>query len=198
MTQVKTFAGSGSTATFAGFYNGGGYTIHAVIEGTDQCLFPYVTGTVVNLATTGSINNTNQAAGICRSVRSGGSIINCYSLMDLSSGTGQAAGIAASTQSGDLYILNCYFGGSIFGNGGAICVWRSDRSGHFDFLYSSQKLGATNVAPCETLLSEDQMNEHLANIMNQNIDTLANQYGIDRGILNSWTKGEKTADLKTS
>ena len=195
MSTVSSYAGAGSTATFAGIYDGGVYTITANLSGKDQCIFPYVSGIILNLGTTGSVNNTNQASGICRSVRKGAVIINCYSLMSLTSGTGQSGGIAASTESGDLYILNCYFAGSITGSGGPICVWRSDRSGYFEYLYSASDLGADTLSSADILLTGDQMNEYLANTLSQNVELIKNKYQIDTSDLLDWTVGESTPVL---
>ena len=172
-------------------------TIHAVIVGGDQCIFPYVSGVVMNLGTTGSIDNRNQAAGICRSVRRGGAVINCYSLMELSSGSGQAGGIAASTQSGDLYLMNCYFAGVISGgNGGPICVWAGGRDGNFAYLYSPEDLGAYNVSYADVLLPWTQMNGDLANLLNSNIESCAADYNLDPSIFMKWTAGDSTPVFK--
>lgn len=192
MTTVADYRGMGSSANFAGIYNGNGYTIHAVLAGGDECIFPYVSGVVLNLGTTGSIDNRQQAAGICRSIRQGGAVINCYSLMELSSGSGQAGGIAASTQSGDLYLMNCYFGGVIVnGNGGPICVWQSGRDGHFGYLYSPDDLGANNISDADVLLPRGEMNGALAEMMNNNIDNLADEYGRDASLFMKWTAGNE-------
>ena len=191
MTTVKEYAGMGSSATFAGIYNGNGHTIHAVLRGGDQCVFPYVAGVVMNLGTTGSIENNQQAAGICRSVRREGSVVNCYSLMELISYSGQAGGIASSTQSGNLYLMNCYFGGTIWdGRGGPICVWQSDRQGYFACLYSPDDLGAENVGNADTLLPRNKMNKDLAKTLNNNIETLAKEYNLDASLFTKWVAGD--------
>ncbi len=191
MTNVKDYTGMGSAATFAGIYNGNGYTIHAELSGSDQCVFPYVSGVVMNLGTTGSVDNHYQAAGICRSVRRGGAVINCYSLMALSSSSGQAGGIAASTQSGDLYLMNCYFAGTIAdGRGGPSCVWQSGRDGYFGYLYSPDDLGADNISQADVLLPRGEMNKTLADTLNNNIDVLAAEYQLDASLFTKWTAGD--------
>ena len=69
MTKIQGYNGIGNEGRFGGVYDGNGYTIHAVIQGDDECIFPYLSGIVLNLGTTGSVTNSRQAAGICRSIR---------------------------------------------------------------------------------------------------------------------------------
>lgn len=213
MTKVKNYKGLGSNGTFAGVYNGNGYTIHAVLRGTDQCIFPYVAGLVMNLGTTGSVTNTEQAAGICRSIRQGGIILNCYSLMDVTStGSGLAGGLSASTQSGnDIMLLNCYFGGTVNGeNNSPSNVWYEGRNGIFALLYSPADLGAVNTsATADILLSRNEMKNELANILNGNHTILnedykdsllaaAKKYSVSLNDLCQWQKGENFPTLRHS
>lgn len=198
MTTVENYYGMGASANFAGIYNGGGYTIHAELWGNDECIFPYVSGVVMNLGTTGSVSNNQQAAGICRSIREGGAVINCYSLMDVSSDAGMAGGFSASTQSGELYLLNCYFAGTIRdGHGSPSNVWHEGRTGIFGYLYSPEDLGAENVSgDYDILLPRDQMNGALASTLNQNITDLAAQYSLDPALFCAWEAGENFPVLR--
>lgn len=117
----KDYPGVGKDSTFAGVYDGGGYKINVnlVVPG-DQCIFPYVTGTVMNLGTTGKLftsgmEDSTYSAGIARSVRDTGKIVNCYSTLDIN---GHAVRGIASSNYG--VIENCYFGGTLKArNGGA-------------------------------------------------------------------------------
>lgn len=199
MTTVDGYAGMGSSATFAGIYNGGGYTIHAELWGNDQCIFPYLSGVVMNLGTTGSVTNSQQAAGICRSIRHGGAVINCYSLMDIASDAGMAGGLSASTQSGDLYLLNCYFAGTIRdGEGSPSNVWYNGRAGYFGYLYSPDDLGAENTLDtADILLPRDQMNAPLASMLNQNIAQLSSEYNLNPADFCAWEAGETFPVLQT-
>ncbi len=175
LTQANNYRGIGSAGNFAGIYNGGGHILHAELTGSDECIFPYLSGVVLNLGTTGSIRNSGQAAGICRSIRQGGALINCYSLMDVSSDAGDlVGGLSASTQAGNnLMIANCYFGGTLGGEGAAATnAWKDGRGGTFAFLYSCVDVGATNLAPADIQLPANQMNGHLADLLNQNLDQL--------------------------
>ncbi|MBQ8288969.1 MAG: CotH kinase family protein [Clostridia bacterium] len=180
MTSVRGYRGIGSAGNFAGIYDGDGYTIHAELSGRDECIFPYLSGLVINLGTTGSVNNSAQAAGICRSIRQGGGIVNCYSLMDVTSHEdGLAGGLSASTQSGDILLVNCYFAGTVVGSQSSPSnVWQPGRDGTFAFLYSPDDLGGVNVSEtADVLLPRDQMNGDLADLLNANLSTLSELQG---------------------
>ncbi|MBQ8382571.1 MAG: CotH kinase family protein [Clostridia bacterium] len=201
MTTVPEYYGIGAEGNFAGIYDGNGYTIHAELEGTDECIFPYLSGLVINLGTTGSVTNSAQAAGICRSIRQGGGIVNCYSLMDVTSyGEGLAGGLSASTQAGnDILLVNCYFAGTVTGsNNSPSNVWYEGRGGTFAFLYSPDDLGAVNLSEyADVLLPRDQMNGALADLLNANLATLSELQGahtagekISANALCTWAAGE--------
>lgn len=75
---------------------------------------PYTTGIIMNLGTTGHITNTasdNGCAGIMRSIRDGGVMVNCYSTVDLNSQK-DAGGITWTVKSGGT-VENCYYKGKI-------------------------------------------------------------------------------------
>ena len=118
MSDVAGYAGIGKKATFSGIYDGQGHTITVNITGSDEngiSVFPYTSGTIMNLGTKGSITNNapteGGCAGIARSVRANGVIVNCYSTIDLNS-TKDAAGIAWTLQQSGT-IQNCYYMGKI-------------------------------------------------------------------------------------
>ena len=102
------YSGIGNKAEFAGTYDGGSFKINVKLEGDgDMCLFPVVTGKIMNLGSTGSIKSSDGCtAGIARSVNEGGVIANCYSYVDLK---GARAGGIATSNSGIVH--NCFFGG---------------------------------------------------------------------------------------
>ena len=112
MAKTTYYTGVANPNIFAGIYDGGSHTINANIKSTESSFFPYVTGTIMNLVTTGSISNVSHAGGICRSVRVGGLIINCGSTVTISSGS-NAGGIAPSNQSGGGSVIGCWFAGKI-------------------------------------------------------------------------------------
>ncbi len=109
LTGLANYTGVGSAQTFAGFYDGAGYTIKINITSeADGCLFPYTTGVIINLGVTGSVNNASNAAGICRSLRQGGRIVNCWSNVCVE---GETPGGIASSNYGT--IASCFFYGTL-------------------------------------------------------------------------------------
>ena len=111
MSGVSGYSGMGGTSIlFSGIYDGGGHTVNLNISGTaDCCLFPYTDGVIMNVGVTGSVKNTNNAAAICRSVRAGGVMVNCWSTATVSAE--DRAGSLARSNYGT--IANCYFGGTV-------------------------------------------------------------------------------------
>ncbi len=99
-----------SDKTFAGNYNGNGYTINVEISvSNDACIFPTVSGKIMNLGTTGTLtSNGAYSAGICRKLTPSGKLINSYSTMAI---TGNAVGGLVYNQYGT--VANCYFAGTI-------------------------------------------------------------------------------------
>ncbi len=194
MDEVNGYSGIGSSGTFAGVYDAAGHTITAHINSHDGCIFPYVSGVVMNLITKGSVTNQNQAAGICRSVRTGGALINCASLMDVTSTGGNAGGLSPSTQSGNgAVIVNCYFAGTLNGaeQSSPINCWLGGRGGIFSYLYYSEKCdnGNLSVSDDDTLLTAAQVKNELAATLNANLDKLADvlkTYGLSKSDLCRW------------
>ena len=113
MTQVSYYNGIANPNVFAGVYDGNGHTINAKIISTENSFFPYVSGTIMNLVTTGVVQNSTHAGGICRSVRTNGLIINCGSTVTVSSLQKNAGGITPSNQNGGGSIIGCWFAGKI-------------------------------------------------------------------------------------
>ena len=147
MIGYAGYNGIGKEGTFAGVYDGNGHIIKADISGSDEAIFPYVTGVVMNLITEGKVNNTDQAAGITRSVRKGGLILNCLSTMDITSQFQNAGGIAASNQSSGGTISGCVFVGKIQGAEvvGPINAYMDGRSGTFTYNYYLATAGGDAV-----------------------------------------------------
>ncbi|MBR2021641.1 MAG: alkaline phosphatase [Clostridia bacterium] len=153
----RDFAGMGSGSTFAGVYDGGGFKINVnlVVDG-DQSIFPYVTGTVMNLGTTGKIfsgamTDGTYTAGIARSVRDTGKLVNCYSTIEI---TGHGVrGLAASNYG---IIENCYFGGTLKArNGGSAIAGNS--GGSFINCYYDGSCGLTQSESVK-VSAEDKKN----------------------------------------
>lgn len=167
------YNGLGQNALFAGYYDGGGNTIAVNIQGTDNCVFPYVSGTIINVFTTGSITNTEQAAGIARSLRMGGAIINCGSTINITSPSGNSGGITASTEGvrdGEKVpvIANCYFAGSLSNiGGGPINPHSNGREVVTKFNYYLAGTG-TKAVEGETSMTAAQMKSGLHTTLNNN------------------------------
>ena len=109
LSGLAGYTGVDSGQTFAGFYDGAGHTININIESdTEQCLFPYITGAVINLGVTGSVKNESNAGAVCISVREGGKLVNCWSNACVE---GENAGGLALTNYGT--IASCFFFGTL-------------------------------------------------------------------------------------
>lgn len=202
LTTLADYSGVGASATFAGVYDGCGHTIKAVLSGNDECIFPYLTGTIMNLMTEGSITNNAQAAGICRSVRVGGVVINCASTMTLSGSF--AGGIAASNETGGGMILNCYFAGTVDGYEAAspINCYFMDRGGTYLNNYYLNTVTHTTADAIddenETALSESDMRSKLADNLNDGLSEAASYAGVSVSDLCEWqTVSGKMPQMKT-
>lgn len=189
MTKIAGYAGVGASATFAGLYDGGGYTIKVALQGQDECIFPYLTGTIMNLFTEGSALNTQQAAGICRSVRNGGVIVNCGSSMTLS-GT-YAGGITSSNQSGGGTIAGCFFLGSVEGTQAAspINCYSDGRGGNY---YANYYLEGITHTTADAWNGTDKneataLAKEIADLLNQSRKQIAKAAGVSESQLLSWT-----------
>lgn len=114
---------------FAGNYDGQGHTLNVKINASNTegiAVFPYTSGTIMNLGVTGSITNNasdNGCAGIVRTLvnhtngyteASAGKIINCWSTVDVKANK-EAAGIALSVESG-AGVYQCYYKGKVTAN----------------------------------------------------------------------------------
>ncbi|MBQ7364678.1 MAG: CotH kinase family protein [Clostridia bacterium] len=194
MSTVTFYTGIGGGYTFAGIYNGAGYKINLNLQSAnDGCPFPYVTGTVMNVFTTGTIANNGIAAGIARSVRVGGTIVNCGSSCTISSGA-HAGGITGSNQGGGGSIVGCFFIGTLqAGQVGPINVYYPDReAGNLgnnyykadcfpEGLYEADALRRDT----ETALTATQL-RMLHQTLNNNLATTATLSGVQKSELTTW------------
>ena len=118
-TVVGSYKGLGKNASFSGHYNGQGHRINVNISSSASdgtAVFPYTNGTVMNLGITGKIVNTEPtslAAGLCRSLQTGGQLINCYVTADIENAN-CVGGIAWTVYSGAT-VQNCHFIGKLTG-----------------------------------------------------------------------------------
>jgi len=190
------YNGLGSDYRFAGVYDGGGNMIQATIKGTDNCIFPYVSGVIMNLYTTGTIENTEQAAGIARSLRKGGVIINCASNMEIITPSSNCGGITASTEGGIgpddkvPVIANCYFAGTLSNTqGGPIVPHSAGRRVISENNYYVIGV-ATNVADGESAKTLEQIKAEVGALLNSFIENAANLVeGLSSDDLCRWEEG---------
>jgi len=195
MSTITFYNGIGGGNVFAGTYDGAGYTITLnIASANDGCPFPYVTGTVINVFTTGTIRNSGIAAGIARSVRIGGKIINCGSSCTLISAGAHAGGITGSNETGGGSIVGCFFIGSIqSGQPAPINVYYADRAteevGYNFYLAGCFPEGSyqvdNNRRNSETALSEEEVRT-LHQRLNNNFASVSRMAGVDRNALVSW------------
>ena len=114
LSGLEGYTGVGSSETFAGFYDAKGHTINIdITSDADKCLFPFLTGTIINLGVTGSVKNTSGAGGICTSVQAGGRIVNCWTNAYIES---ENPGGITPVNYGS--IANCFFSGTLTATSG--------------------------------------------------------------------------------
>lgn len=174
-----------STSTFAGSYNGNGYKINAEIStANDACIFPTVTGTIMNVGTTGSITSKGtHTAGICRKLMPNGKLVNCYSTMDL---VGNAVAGLVYNQYGK--IANCYFGGTIAAKKGINAAALKHGNGKFENIYYVKGIHqyAENGIVAKTTAS---MLNGFADVLNNGVASAAQIAGVDAAEMAVWAQG---------
>ena len=195
MTTISYYSGVASPNVFAGTYDGYGHTINANIKSNECSFFPYVSGTIMNLVTTGSIANGGHTGGICRSVRVNGLILNCGSTATLSSSGGNVGGIAPSNQHGGGSIIGCWFAGKIVGGNkiSPIVVYADGRThGTMKNNFYISNFYQFEPATQPGILAENETeikSSALANLhttLNQNLTANASLAGVNKNLLCSW------------
>ena len=180
MSNVAGYMGIGSNGTFAGIYDGQGHTIAVNINASVKegiAPFPYTSGTIMNLGTIGAITNTYPSeggcAGIARSVRETGAIVNCYSTVDLSA-TKDAGGIAWTLKesSGKKGIIqNCYYKGKIEAKNNYGIAWNEAgtvSNAYYQLEEGSTSLAATNISGTkQTSFEADILNSYQQDAVNK-------------------------------
>ena len=195
MSTISYYSGVGGNCAFDGIYDGQGFTIHLNIQsGSDGCPFPYVTGTVMNVFTTGTIRNNGIAAGIARSVRIGGTIVNCGSACTVISTGQHAGGITGSNQSYGGSIIGCFFIGKIEAQEfGPINVYYDGRgTGECQYNYFVRtycpdelyEMGAYREYT-ETAITQSQLRT-LHQTLNNNLSSVASLAGVEKSALKTW------------
>jgi len=184
MSTVPGYTGVGSGQRFNGTYDGAGHVINLNIDSSsDGCLFPYTLGTIMNLGTTGTVKNTTYAAGICRSLRAGGKMINCWSTVHI---IGQNMGGIAWSNYGTL--ANCFFGGTRTATGSNHPV-TSEQSGctTFNTFYIGEEFDQSTSF---TEVTAEQAKNELVLWMNEGRQTSAQLLGCAVTDLNYWIPTE--------
>ncbi len=196
MSSVSFYNGIGAPYIFAGVYDGGGHTLKANIKGgSDGTFFPYVTGTILNLLTTGSIENSGITAGIARSIRVGGSLINCGSTVTLRGSN--VGGLVGSNETGGGSVIGCWFGGKIEENAGGlgpINVYVQGRSkGVFEYNYYRDNFCEDSLKNNATIENETAVSEAklktLHETLNESLTAVARKAGLDSSTLCRWQAG---------
>lgn len=183
LSKYQTYYnGAPSSATFDGIYDGKGKTITVNISQTfDNCIFPKVTGTVLNLSTAGTINGT-YIGGIARSLYPTGKIINCCSTVSIDA---VLAGGLVYNQYGK--ISNSFFAGDIKASGGSYAIGLKHGNGkfensYFNSLYSQRtKNGVTSI-------SLENMKNEFAQLLNSGRASAASSLGCDESLIAFWTQ----------
>lgn len=202
MTTISYYSGVGKNSTvgtdciFAGTYDGQGYRIELNIRSaSDGCLFPYVKGTIMNVYTVGTVHNSGIAAGIARSIRIGGMIVNCGSSCTLISDGAHVGGITASNQDGGGALIGCFFTGTVeAGEFGPINVYYDTRNtgdckyNYFIRTYCPSELydfGAYREFT-ESVIETNEL-KNLHKLLNGNLSAVSSLSGISKSDLTTWS-----------
>ena len=112
MTSKPAYNGVLSDVSFAGYYDGNGYTVTVNIDTTsgnsNAVLFGINDGTIVNLGVLGNIKSAGGYAAIVRKNNTNGKIVNCFSAVNVSASASSGNGFTISNYG---KIENVYFGG---------------------------------------------------------------------------------------
>lgn len=181
---TSEYNGVGSSATFAGVYDGSGYSVNAIISTAgDSCVFPTVSGTIMNFGTTGQITSKgNYAAGIAKKLAPNGKIVNCWSTMKLA---GKTIGGLVYNNYGT--ISNSYFGGSITATKSINALALKHGNGKYENTFYNKKLhqyGATGVKG----MTEADMIAQLVEKLNGGRAAAAVTAGVDESDIVFWTQ----------
>lgn len=185
MAGYSGYTGVTGLQRFDGIYDGGGHIINLDIQGTDQgCAFPYLYGTIMNVGTTGKVLNKGIAAGICRSSREPGIMVNCWSTVE--SKARAASGICSTGKETSIF-ANIYFAGSYEynaadgGYGGVIANVGKNSNNYY--LSDTTSLSTSN-----SKLTDAAMKSSLYNYLNSGRSASADLASVSVDDLCYWVK----------
>ena len=112
MASKPQYNGVLSDKSFAGYYDGKGYTLNVKIDTTasssNAVIFGVNDGTIVNLGVTGEIKSAGGYAAFVRKNNTNGKIVNCFVNATVTSTGASGKGFTISSYG---KIVNAYFGG---------------------------------------------------------------------------------------
>lgn len=186
MSGVDGYNGIPSTNTFAGIYDGRGYTIKLDYKSdSDNSPFGTTSGTLMNISTTGRVEGVVRPAGIVRKITSSGVIINCFSDADVI-GVDEAAGVVRSVYG---KAANCYFAGTVSATSTYPCTLINENG----FGIHNYSVGKEHyISGDETVIIPDEKTEDkLVKWLNEDRAESAKLTGVALGLLCRWEYDEE-------
>lgn len=197
---VKLDCVIGDSPTFAGVYNGKGYTLSNItmdysnfssITNTRSSIFYNVSGSVINLGLEDSSFIAQAVSTFADTLNGSGNISNCYANNISVGGTGSTWGACiALIVTGNATLENVYFNGTLTGpadaNNYGVASYRSKTCNIKNILTTSTTLlkavgiASRSFTNC-AIKTEDELKT-------EEIITLFNDYATEYGF-NSWTSG---------
>ena len=143
-------------------------------------MFPYLTGTIINLGVTGSVENASAAGGICTSVQEGGRIVNCWSNADVK---GDSPGGIAPVNYGS--IANCFFFGTLNAASGKatdIALRTENSVDRNNFYIGDEYISSSH----NSKVMKAQVKDEVTNGLNIGITTMAKATKLPASSLSTW------------
>ncbi len=198
LTDDSDFSGIGSEYDFAGTYDGAGNVIFGNFEvPDDETFFPNVTGTLVNVVTSGSLKSKGEVSwtysgGIAAKIDESGRMINCMAAVDVDSLS--AGGLCGSNNG---LIKNCLVTGSVSGTklvgaltpityGGTI-----ENSFYVSKGVEQDVEGVTAITNDSTSENFDSERENAVNALNDGLSECSTLEGLSDVVMKPWRKSEK-------